>query len=334
MPSEETYAVTAETFESVNSCWLNPGSRLKWDCPFVLPAWLRVWWDFFGAGLMPYLRGVRQGGELIGFAPLVLHGEKVSFMGSVDVCDYLDFIVAPGKESQFFRALIEHLKQQGVTHLDLGHLRHDSTVLTALAPGAESLGCEFSCHQEEVSLELDLPATWEGFLFSLTGKERHEVRRKFRRLEEAASIEFRVLDDTQEIMRAMDTFLTLFRLSRPEKAAFMTLRMAAFFRSLAETMAELKILKLFFLDLDRTPAAAALCFDYEATVYLYNSGHDPRFRGLSAGLLGKVFSIRESIRRGRKKYDFLKGAETYKYRLGGRPVPLYRCQIELRGEGE
>ena len=57
---------------------------------------------------------------------------------------------------------------------------------TGFIPLAKSLGCEFSCDQEDVSLELDLPATWEEFLLSLTGKERHEVRRKLRRLKEAA----------------------------------------------------------------------------------------------------------------------------------------------------
>ena len=267
---------------------------------------------------------------MIGIAPLVLNGEKASLMGSPDVCDYLDFVVIPGKESEVLQVLIKHLKQHGVTHLDLGPVRDDSAVLTALNHVAKSLGYGFSCSQEDVSLELDLPATWEEFLLSLTGKERHEVRRKLRRLEDAASIRYRFLEDTQEIMSALDAFLSLFRSSRPEKAAFMTPRVTAFFRSLAETMGELKILKLSFLDLDGTPAAATLCFDYEATTYLYNSGHDPRFRPLSAGLLGKVFSIRESIRKGRKRYDFLKGAEAYKYRLGGRPVPLYRCQVELR----
>ncbi len=127
----------------------------------------------------------------------------------------------------------------------------------------------------------------------------------------------------------MDSFLTLFRSSRPEKAVFMTTRMAEFFQTLAEVMANLKILKLSFLDLDGIPAAAVLCFDYQSTVYLYNSGYDPRFRALSAGLLCKVFSIRESIQRRREKYDFLKGAETYKYRLGGKVVPLFRCLVEM-----
>jgi CelD/BcsL family acetyltransferase involved in cellulose biosynthesis len=41
-------------------------------------------------------------------------------------------------------------------------------------------------------------------------------------------------------------------------------------------------------------------------------------------------SIRESIRSGMKVYDLLRGAETYKRHLGGQPVTLYRCTIELR----
>jgi CelD/BcsL family acetyltransferase involved in cellulose biosynthesis len=330
MPSQEACSVIVETFEKVTSYWHSPGNLLKWDCLFVLPAWLEVWWNCFGSGLTPYLCSVRRGNELLGIAPLLLQGEKVSFMGSPDVCDYLDCIVVPGKEEEFFRLLIEHLKQQGITSLDLGPVCDDSTVFSGLRPLAKSAGWDFSSKQEDVSMELDLPATWDDFLLGLTSKERHEVRRKLRRLEGAASVQLRVVDGGEEARSEMQTFLGLLGSSRPEKAAFMTPRMAVFFRSLAEAMAELKILKLFFLDLNGEPAAGALCFDYGSTVYLYNSGYDPRFRCLSVGLLNKVMSIRESIERGTKRYDFLKGAETYKHRLGGRPVPLYRCQVELQ----
>ena len=31
----------------------------------------------------------------------------------------------------------------------------------------------------------------------------------------------------------------------------------------------------------------------------------------------------------KKRFDFLKGAESYKYHLGGREVPIYRCQITI-----
>ena len=326
----EANSVFTETFESLASSWLNQENLLRWNCLFVLPPWLRVWWDCFGGGLTRYLCSVRNDKEVLGSAPLVLQGKKASFMGSSDVCDYLDFVVLPGKEPEFFRLLLEHLIRRGITCLDLGPVRRDSTVLTNLLPLAESLGCESACKQEDVSLELELPETWEEFLAVLSTKERHEVRRKLRRLEDSASIQLRVVEDLQAVPGAMELFLELMSLSRPEKAAFLTTPMAAFFCSLAEAMAEVKILKIFFLDLDGKPAAAALCFDHHASRYLYNSGYDPQFRWLSAGLLNKVFSIRESIERGQKKYDFLKGGEIYKYRLGGKPIPLYRCQIQLR----
>jgi CelD/BcsL family acetyltransferase involved in cellulose biosynthesis len=202
-------------------------------------------------------------------------------------------------------------------------------VITQLTPVARTLECDVSCVAEDVTLELDLPGTWEEFLSDLNGKQRHEVRRKLRRLNEGAEVNYRLVEDYKEVMEEMETFLALFGLSRSDKAAFMTTQMAIYFRSLAETMAKEKLLKLFFLDLDGAPAAAVMCFDYNSTVYLYNNGYDGRFSSLSIGLLSKVLTIKESILLGRRKYDFLKGTEEYKHRLGGKPVPLYRCRVEL-----
>jgi hypothetical protein len=64
-------------------------------------------------------------------------------------------------------------------------------------------------------------------------------------------------------------------------------------------------------------------------VYLYNSGYDPTHSYLSVGLLSKVLSLKDSIDAGRNTCDFLKGAEEYKYRLGGREIPIYSCHIAL-----
>jgi CelD/BcsL family acetyltransferase involved in cellulose biosynthesis len=51
------------------------------------------------------------------------------------------------------------------------------------------------------------------------------------------------------------------------------------------------------------------------------------------GLACKLLSIRDAVERGLTTYDFLKGNETYKRRLGGEPVALVRCRIELRSAG-
>ena len=324
-----SYSVTQETFDSLSSYWLNQENPLRWDCLFVLPSWLKVWWSVFNNGSTPFLSAVRENNKIIGIAPLMVQGEEARFIGDPDVCDYQDFIVAPGKGEGFFEALTNHLRREGVSRLDLNTIRADSNILGEFSRIAENLNCRISCDPEDVTYELDLPRTWDEFLGMLTGKQRHEVRRKLRRLHEAGEVNFRVVEDFEEVMDELETFLTLFGLSRSDKAAFMTGQMATYFRSLAEAMAREKLLKLYFLDLDDTPAAAVMCFDYDSTVYLYNNGYDGRFSSLSVGLLSKVLSIKESIRRGNKKYDFLKGTEEYKHRLGGKPVPLFRCQVKL-----
>jgi CelD/BcsL family acetyltransferase involved in cellulose biosynthesis len=180
-----------------------------------------------------------------------------------------------------------------------------------------------------VSFELALPGSWDDYLTLLRGKERHEIRRKLRRLYEAGPISYRLVEDASSAKKEMETFLELFRSNRADKAEFMNDQMVSFFKELAEALEEARILKLFLLNLDESAVSATMCFDYRSTMYLYNNGYDNDFSSLSVGLLGKVLSIKESIQSGKKTYDFLKGAEVYKRRLGGQPIQLYRCLIEL-----
>jgi CelD/BcsL family acetyltransferase involved in cellulose biosynthesis len=327
--SSKLYTVTPETFESLQSYWRNPEYPLNWGCLFVVPAWLDVWCQTFGNGSEPHLCSIRHNGELIGIAPLLFPGNTALLVGSPDVCDHLHVIVAPGSERVFFQHLIAYLRQQGISRLDLGVVRADSIVLSGLFPAAKSLNCKVFREPEDVTMELDLPSTWDEFLKQLTGKERHEIRRKLRRLNEAGRVNFRIVEGGDEVREGIDLFLGLFKSNRSDKSDFMTDQRASFFRSLAGAMAEAQILKLFFLDLDETPAAAVMCFDYNSTIYLYNNGYDNQYRSLSVGLLSKVFAIQDSIQRGKNKYDFLKGTEAYKHRLGGKPVQLYRCRIEF-----
>ena len=71
-------------------------------------------------------------------------------------------------------------------------------------------------------------------------------------------------------------------------------------------------------------------FDYQDAMYLYNSAYDPQFNSLSVGLLCKVLCLQHNIELGKKKWDFLKGGEPYKYRIGGEQIPLYRYQIIIK----
>jgi CelD/BcsL family acetyltransferase involved in cellulose biosynthesis len=194
---------------------------------------------------------------------------------------------------------------------------------------AAQLSCRFSADPQDVAMVVDLPRTWDAYLLHLSGKERHEIRRKFRRLREAAPFDLRIAEKPVEVAKAMNTFMRLFKKNRYDKAAFMTADMSTFFQMMAEALVEIDIFKLLTINIESEPAAAVICFDYRSCRYLYNNAYNRRFAALSVGFLSKVLSIQDAIEFGLKTYDFLKGGEAYKQRLGGRPLPLYRCRVEL-----
>jgi CelD/BcsL family acetyltransferase involved in cellulose biosynthesis len=318
------------TFDELMALQADAAQDLVWSFPFMLPPWLKRWWSTFGAGQESLLWQIRDGGDrLLGVAPLRLEGRTARFMGSLDLCDYQDFIVRRGLEPEFFHALLLILRQRGISGLDLSGLRPDSATLRGLPAAAEIRGCRMAMEQEDISCELTLPSSWEAYLAALSGKERHEIHRKLRRMEQSFPLRLETVESLEDVDAAMDHFLHLFRMSRPEKREFLTEARESFVRGMARSLAEEGLVRLHFLVAGRKRVASALCFDFQNTVYLYNSGHDPDYRDLSAGLLCKVLTLRHGIESGRGTYDFLKGAETYKARLGARPVPLYRCRISL-----
>ncbi|UCH80217.1 MAG: GNAT family N-acetyltransferase [Nitrospiraceae bacterium] len=268
--------------------------------------------------------------DIIGIAPLFIEGDTAFLIGDGNVCDYTDFIVSPGEEMHFFKAIFHHLRQTGILHLDCGHMREYFSTISTLMKNADSLHCIMHSEPSEHIYTFELPQTWEGYLSRLTSKERHEIRRKLRRLYEAGDINIRIVETAEHIGSVMDTFFKLFRMNMPEKSEFMTGSMESFFRLLTAAMAEAGLLRILFLDINEEAAAAVLCFDYRSSVYLYNNGYNRQYRNLSPGFLSKLSGIRDSIQRGRKSFNFLKGDETYKRRLGGRPEMLRRVWIELK----
>lgn len=325
----QRYRVATEGFSSLYDYWRRQESQLDWQCLFVLPPWLKIWWQSFGTNAEQYLCSVKEGNSLIGISPLMLTDKTAYILGSPDVCDYADFVIQPGKEHLFFNTMLDDLVKKGIHELNLGPLRPDSATFMHLLKISEQRKYQVINEEEDVSAELELPPTWDAYLGRLKGKQRHEVRRKLRRLKESGTISYQTFENKRALEEGLDLFLHFFRKSREDKDIFMTSARESFFRSLTKAMAAEGLLRIGLLNLDSRPVAAILYFDYRDIVYLYNSGYDPEYRHLNVGLISKVMCIKESIQRGKKRFDFLKGAEAYKYRLGGKEIPLYRSRIAL-----
>jgi CelD/BcsL family acetyltransferase involved in cellulose biosynthesis len=61
---------------------------------------------------------------------------------------------------------------------------------------------------------------------------------------------------------------------------------------------------------------------------VYNSGYDPiKYGALSPGIVLFAHSIQDAIAAKRRRYDFLRGNEEYKYRFGAKETEVMELHI-------
>jgi len=203
------------------------------------------------------------------------------------------------------------IEQLPAGKVQLDYVREDSLTYQRFGPG----------EKQEVSPYLNLPGSWDEYLTSLPRRYRKELKRKFKRLNEV-KYEYIATDN-------LDEFIRLHRLSDPSKKQFMTEPMAAFFKAVFQTRFPDWENRLEFLIINGQAVAGIISFVSQTEVWLYNSGFDPRFNYYSPGLLLKAKGIQRAIEQGKKKYDFLRGSERYKYELWAKDLNLYRIEITI-----
>ena len=294
---------------------------------YLTPQWQQVWWDNFGDGRKMAGFYVRDAGSLMAVASLSRQGGEVTFTGSPDTFDYNDFLVRPGYETAFFDKLLRSLETDRVKTMTLYSLMENSPTLTHLPEQARQQGFRVEIIEEDVAPGLELPSSWDDYLARLSKKDRHELRRKLRRLELVESWRWYCIDDENGVASRLDEFLRLMRISDRDKDEYMTVERERFFRAMARLTTSLGLLKLFFLEIDGQPVATTLCFDYGTSRMLYNSGYNPDYAYYSVGLLLNVLCLRNAIEQGKGYFDFLRGSEPYKYHLGGKDHILYQMVV-------
>lgn len=320
--------------DELAGAWLDLLGRSPVDSPFMRPSWVQTWWAHFGEGEL-HLITLEEEGRLVGLAPLrriARDGRWVMETFGEEVADYLDLPVEAGREMEMAHALMAWLTSPAAPEwedLILWNIRADSPHYSVWFAAAAAYGLKAQAEAITVCPTLVLPSTWEDYLRMLDRKDRHELRRKLRRVEALDSVRWYVLrEDGPEAEEAIEAFLELMAASSPEKAAFLSSRMRGFFREVIRRGFQEGWARLSFIEIEGQRAASYLDFDYRDRIWLYNAGLNPRFAGLSPGMVLLAFLIRQAIEQGKRVFDFLRGDEAYKFRFGAREVPLYRIRIE------
>jgi CelD/BcsL family acetyltransferase involved in cellulose biosynthesis len=104
-----------------------------------------------------------------------------------------------------------------------------------------------------------------------------------------------------------------------------------FFRRLLEEAGPGCPIGLTFLTVGgRRVAAGVHCETADGLLY-YNAGLDPDARDLSPGVVMIARYVRRAIEAGKRRLDFLRGDEPYKYEWGAVDEPIQRLLVRRTG---
>jgi CelD/BcsL family acetyltransferase involved in cellulose biosynthesis len=329
--SEESaaFSIRSEPFETLEREWAQLHAAAGHG-PFQHPAWHAAWLRHFGAGVEPVYLAVRRGEQLIGVAPLHMANGSARELGDPNVRDYAGPLALEEFANDVVLALLDWVAEDMTPRLELWGMRRADPLIALFQAEAADNGWDLAIEHEALAPVATLPDDFESFVASLGKHDRHELRRKMRNLEASGDVRYEALAGPAAIEPELDTLFAMMRVSHEGKEEFLSPAMEAFFRDLAATFAPLGMMRLGRLSLDGRPIALLFAFEDERGVYLYNSGFDPEFGRLAAGLLSKAYAIRDAITRGKRTFDFLRGEEDYKKRLGGEPRDVLRLTFTRR----
>lgn len=313
-------------FDTLRPEWNSLLAQSQSNRVFLTWEWLSTWWRAYHPGDLWLLAIRTQDHQLVGLAPWYIEqrsktGRTIRSIGCVDVTDYLDVVAKIGCEHEVFSSIAAYLAEHRHSFdvLDLCNIPESAPVLHHLPAILRQHNFIVETKTQEVCPVIELPKQWDTYLDSLNKKNRHELRRKLRRLEgDTEQIAWYSVSQEHNLDTETERFLALMRSAGAEKVAFLQDEAnVTFFKLMARAIFEAGWLQLAFLTIDGVYAAAYLNFDYNNEILVYNSGLDLNVGAtLSPGIGLIAYLIQDAINKGKQRFDFLRGNEEYKYRLG------------------
>jgi CelD/BcsL family acetyltransferase involved in cellulose biosynthesis len=338
--------VATEALERLRPDWERLWARVPSATPFQSPAWLIPWWRHVGEGDLLTL-AVRDGGVLVGLLPFYVYpapggGRRRLFPLGIGTTDYLDALVAPGREGEVMGLALRHLAAGRGRRFGLAEwpqLRPGSPLLAAPAPA----GWRDRTEPAEPCPALRLPPGPDGLGAAVPRKTLRDLRTVRKRAGQAAGGAPRWESATAETLGPL--FDALLRLhaarwaSRGEAGVLASPAVQAAHRAALPGLLEAGLLRFHALRLgDEVVAALYALADppgrAERRLYFYLSGFDPALERLSPGMLLVGHAIEAAIGEGIAVADFLRGQERYKYLWGAREMPTFRRVLAPPGGGE
>lgn len=304
-------------------------SRTSAKSIFQTPGWVLPWWQIFGADYRLHCVAAFEGNTLVGLAPLMIKHEGetrvLQFIGT-PLNDYNAFLCRQDRAAEIGQAMFAYLCE-GSPRYDCFAVESIETFERALGvvPDLTSGVVRMRDERYEPAPLMPLPNTWADYEATLTKDRRNSYRYLRRRLWRDVAPEFTVLTQPAEILAHIEQFE-----DKRIKSWIYRERLAEIL-DLIKTKEFFAFLKLFAAQLPATGGlqfgvvrkgdevlASGLYFCAAGRMMKYMQSWDHTYAQFSPGTVLDLLMVEHAIAQGYSVFDFGRGNEEYKYRMGAR----------------
>jgi CelD/BcsL family acetyltransferase involved in cellulose biosynthesis len=278
--------------------------------PFQSPHWLIPWRRHFANEAELRVLTLREHDRLVAILPLFLYGEprRAAPVGA-GISDYLDALV--DEASLTVPAALWHSLWRVAEEVD-GVDLHDVPLSSPLlqAESAQRVPPE-PC---SVCPRVVLPPAFRAYLDGLPSWLRRNIRQGESRLAKLGNVtwELAVASTFHELLDALFDLHAREWQGRGQPGVFADPRVRAFHHEAGSRLLASGALRLYGLRLDGRLLGVLYAL-HGRRAYQYASGIDPEYGRCNLGTLLIAHAVADAIANGLSEYDFLRGAERYKY---------------------
>jgi len=244
---------------------------------------------------------------------------------------HLNFIILPEKEKEIINLIFKHLEKKSKEWdiLNLAPLINDAGLWSKYSIAAINGSYKIKTSSSFVSPYIVLPESWEIYLKTRSSNFRHNLRRRFRRLEQKFKVEFQKCLDSSELDETLDRFIKLHRKrwgKREDKTGSLSTHQSIkYLKDVNRLFFNRDWLRFFYLKINNQLVSYLYCFKYNEKIYAYMIAYDTKWNSESVGTMLYAYIIKDSIAKGIKEFDFLGGDEAFKYNF----TDLKRVNIKI-----
>jgi CelD/BcsL family acetyltransferase involved in cellulose biosynthesis len=321
-------------FAALRQEWSDLLDRSASRSVFLTWEWLYASWRSVTPDLPLYIIAVRDGAErLLGLGPFcIVRTAKpipmrtLVFLGTECVCsEYLDIVADPGLVHEVVGCIWAAIRQEmhAWDCIRFTDLLENALVREHLVPLARD--CDFLVLEDkgQICPYFVFGNGRKGFWEALSPNQRSNLRRRARKFLELGTT-FEVVDSMDRLPDALGMLFELHAKrwsERNQRGVLADEAIRRFHGEVVSLLGPKEQVRIYTLRMNGKVVASLYALEYKNHLFYYQSGFDPeppaprlKESQYAPGfvLMGRV--LEDAAERGLAEFDFLRGAETYKFR--------------------